>query len=300
MVAYHIHEILKQLQLPYAYDPRRINQCKQTGDKGMRIKIRHIAAALYTVIAIYLVLSFLLLQALPDEARGQIAAYFSNAYGYRAYLTALVIAALGAGVIAVIYWSSRAEIRAMALALFMGATVLTAIGLFAFGDKSLVLLLANALAFCVWRFPVASARFFPISLAIPAAYPVVALFGFFAPVWLPVVKGVFALDPNGLSHLPEPFFSVVILPYLSLSSCFAGGLVGLTIYYVCRSHPLHGWLTFHFFFLLANVVLSVLSREADVVVNLFTSISSVAFWLTSLLLIVIFTVVAKRDVDDQR
>ena len=77
----------------------------------MTLKLHHFAAATYTLIAFFLLASWLLLLTPADNAQQQIEAMFSEQYEHRTFFISLTIVTLFTCVLAISFWFKKSSSR---------------------------------------------------------------------------------------------------------------------------------------------------------------------------------------------
>ena len=113
------------------------------------MKPRHLAAAQYTVLAIFLWASWLLLLSPPERTMGQLEFIFSPNYESRTFFVFFAIAAIISTVLGISFWFQKASSIPLATCLAVISALFFAIALWLF-DTSLILGFGLGCVFALW------------------------------------------------------------------------------------------------------------------------------------------------------
>ena len=113
------------------------------------MKPRHLAAAQYTVLAIFLWASWLLILSPPERAIGQLEFIFSPSYENRTFFVFYALAAIISTVLCITFWFQQASLAPLATWLAVISAIFFAIALWQF-DTSLILGFGLGCFFSLW------------------------------------------------------------------------------------------------------------------------------------------------------
>jgi hypothetical protein len=115
----------------------------------MNITPRHFAAVQYSVLAVFLLASWLLLLSPPERAIGQLQFIFAPSYENRTFFVFYALSAVAASVLAISFWFPRSRLKPLASWLALIAALFFAIAVWLF-DSSLILGFGLGCAFALW------------------------------------------------------------------------------------------------------------------------------------------------------
>ena len=115
----------------------------------MRITPRHLAAAQYSVLAIFLWASWWLLLSPPERAMGQLQFIFAPSYENRIFFVFYALSVIVATALAISFWFLRSSVKPFASWLAVVAVIFFAIAIWLF-DSSLILGFGLGCALALW------------------------------------------------------------------------------------------------------------------------------------------------------
>ena len=115
----------------------------------MNFSPRHLAAAHYTMIALFAVATWYFLLSPIEQARGQLVSMFSPGADHRRFFILLVIASLLTVIMAVTFWFKRAASYPLALLLVCLSFALLAWALW-WSDVRFIFIYALGCIFSIW------------------------------------------------------------------------------------------------------------------------------------------------------